>query len=136
MFLSLQYHLLNIIIINSLITVILAITTMIGNFKPNLNKREVWFSKSLGVNSCDAYNTFVDYQFCFFYPPSSHILLISFLSFFLLKKCVLLWDIPGCKWCVAHVSHKKAAEEKEKWWHFTENTLHGKYFVTPPELQL
>jgi hypothetical protein len=49
MFLSLQYHLLNIIIINSLITVILAITTMIGNFKPNLNKREVWFSKSLGV---------------------------------------------------------------------------------------
>jgi hypothetical protein len=72
--LSLHYHLLNIIIINSLITVKgmsienynkLAINSMFGNFKPNLNKREVWFSKSLGVNSCDAYNTFVDYQFCF-----------------------------------------------------------------------
>ena len=38
---------------------------MIGNFKPNLNKRETWFSKSFSESSCDAFNTFVDHQGCF-----------------------------------------------------------------------
>jgi len=43
----------------------LAINSMIGNFKPNLNKREIWFSKSFSESSCDAFNTYVKYQGCF-----------------------------------------------------------------------
>jgi len=38
---------------------------MIGNFKPNINKRETWFSKSFSESSCEAYNTFVNHQGCF-----------------------------------------------------------------------
>jgi energy-coupling factor transporter ATP-binding protein EcfA2 len=38
---------------------------MIGNFKPNLNKRETWYSKSFSESSCDAFNTFVNHQCCF-----------------------------------------------------------------------
>ena len=43
----------------------LAINSMIGNFKPNMNKRETWFSKSFSESSCEAYNTFVNHQGCF-----------------------------------------------------------------------
>ena len=43
----------------------LAINSMIGNFKPNLNKRETWYSKSFSESSCDAFNTFVNHQCCF-----------------------------------------------------------------------
>jgi len=43
----------------------LAINSMIGNFKPNINKRETWFSKSFSESSCEAYNTFVNHQGCF-----------------------------------------------------------------------
>ena len=36
----------------------LAINSMIGNFKPNLNKREHRNSKTFTSNSCEACNTF------------------------------------------------------------------------------
>jgi hypothetical protein len=36
----------------------LAINSMIGNFKPNLDKRERWNSKTFTSNSCDAFNTY------------------------------------------------------------------------------
>jgi hypothetical protein len=38
---------------------------MIGNFKPNLNKRERWNSKTFTSNSCDAFNTYLKYKGCF-----------------------------------------------------------------------
>jgi hypothetical protein len=40
----------------------LAINSMIGNFKPNLNKREHWNSKTFTSNSCEALNTFLNYK--------------------------------------------------------------------------
>ncbi len=40
----------------------LAINAMIGNFKPNLNKREIWFSKSFSESSCDAFNNYVNFH--------------------------------------------------------------------------
>ena len=43
----------------------LAINSMIGNFKPNLNKRERWISKIFSSNSCDAFNTYLKYKGCF-----------------------------------------------------------------------
>jgi len=43
----------------------LAINSMIGNFKPNLNKREHWNSKTFTSNSCEAFNTFLKYKGCF-----------------------------------------------------------------------
>ncbi len=43
----------------------LAINSIIGNFRPNLNKRETWVSKSFSESSCDAFNTFVNHQGCF-----------------------------------------------------------------------
>ena len=43
----------------------LAINSMIGNFKPNLNKREKWISKTFSSNSCDAFNTYLSYNGCF-----------------------------------------------------------------------
>ncbi len=42
----------------------LAITSMIRNLKPNLNKREIWISKAFNENSCDVFSTFVNYQGC------------------------------------------------------------------------
>ncbi len=38
---------------------------MIGNFKPNLNKSERWNSKTFTSNSCEAFNTFLNYKGCF-----------------------------------------------------------------------
>ena len=38
----------------------LAINSMIGNFKPNLNKRERWNSKTFTSNSCEAFNTYLN----------------------------------------------------------------------------
>jgi hypothetical protein len=38
---------------------------MIGNFKPNLNKRERWNSKTFTSNSCDAFNTYLKHKGCF-----------------------------------------------------------------------
>ena len=38
---------------------------MIGNFKPNLNKREHWNSKIFTSNSCEAFNTYIKYKGCF-----------------------------------------------------------------------
>jgi hypothetical protein len=35
----------------------LAINSMVGNFKPDLTKRETWFSKSSSESSYDAHNT-------------------------------------------------------------------------------
>jgi len=43
----------------------LAINSMIGNFKPNLNKREHWNSKIFTSNSCEAFNTYITYKGCF-----------------------------------------------------------------------
>ncbi len=43
----------------------LAINSMIGNFKPNLNKRERWNSKTFTSNSCDAFNTYLKHKGCF-----------------------------------------------------------------------
>jgi len=43
----------------------LAINSMIGNFKPNLNKREVWISKTFSSDSCEAFNTYLKYKGCF-----------------------------------------------------------------------
>jgi 5-methylcytosine-specific restriction protein A len=43
----------------------LAINSMIGNFKPNLNKREKWHSKVFTNNSCDAFNSYIKYKGCF-----------------------------------------------------------------------
>ena len=43
----------------------LAINSMIGNFKPNLNKREKWYSKVFTNNSCDAFNSYLKYKGCF-----------------------------------------------------------------------
>jgi hypothetical protein len=41
------------------------VNSMIGNFKPNLNKREHWNSKTFTSNSCEAFNTFLNYKGCF-----------------------------------------------------------------------
>jgi hypothetical protein len=38
---------------------------MIGNFKPNLNKRERWNSKIFTSNRCDAFNTYLKHKGCF-----------------------------------------------------------------------
>jgi hypothetical protein len=38
---------------------------MIGNFKPNLNKRERWNSKTFTSNSCEAFNTYLNNKGCF-----------------------------------------------------------------------
>jgi uncharacterized protein YfcZ (UPF0381/DUF406 family) len=38
---------------------------MIGNFKPNLNKREHWNSKTFTSNSCEAINTYLNNKGCF-----------------------------------------------------------------------
>ena len=38
---------------------------MIGNFKPNLNKRDKWYSKVFTNNSCDAFNSYLKYKGCF-----------------------------------------------------------------------
>jgi hypothetical protein len=38
---------------------------MIENFKPNLNKRERWNSKTFTSNSCDAFNTCLKHKGCF-----------------------------------------------------------------------
>ena len=38
---------------------------MIGNFKPNLNKRERCISKTFTSNSCDAFNTYLKHKGCF-----------------------------------------------------------------------
>jgi DNA replication protein DnaC len=43
----------------------LAINSMIGNFKPNLNKREKWYSKVFTNNSCDAFNSYLKFKGCF-----------------------------------------------------------------------
>ena len=43
----------------------LAINSMIGNFKPNMNKHEQWFSKSFSEKSFDAFNTYINYECCF-----------------------------------------------------------------------
>jgi len=43
----------------------LAINSMIGNFKPNLNKREKWHSKVFTNNSCDAFNSYLKFKGCF-----------------------------------------------------------------------
>ncbi len=43
----------------------LAINSIIGNFKPNLNKRERWNSKTFTSNSCDAFNTYLKHKCCF-----------------------------------------------------------------------
>ena len=40
----------------------LAINSMIGNFKPNVNKRERWISKTFSSSSCDAFNTYLNYK--------------------------------------------------------------------------
>ncbi len=37
---------------------------MIGNFKPNMNKHEQWYSKSFSEKSFDAFNTYINYE-CF-----------------------------------------------------------------------
>ncbi len=38
---------------------------MIGNFKPNLNKQEKWYSKVFTNNSCDVFNSYLKYNGCF-----------------------------------------------------------------------
>ncbi len=38
---------------------------MIGNFKPNLNKREHWNSRTITSNSCEAFNTDINYKDCY-----------------------------------------------------------------------
>jgi hypothetical protein len=38
---------------------------MIGNFKPNLNKRERWNSKTFTSNICEAFNTYLNNTGCF-----------------------------------------------------------------------
>ena len=38
---------------------------MIGNFKPNLNKRERWNSKTFTSNSCEAFYTYLNNKGCF-----------------------------------------------------------------------
>ena len=43
----------------------LAINCMIGNFKPNMNKREHWLSKIFTGDSCEAFNSYITYQSCF-----------------------------------------------------------------------
>ncbi len=43
----------------------LAINSMIGIFKPNLNKRERWNSKTFTSNSCEAVNTYLINKGCF-----------------------------------------------------------------------
>ncbi len=43
----------------------LAINSMIGNIKPNLNKRERWHSKTFTSNSCEAFNTYLNNKGCF-----------------------------------------------------------------------
>ena len=43
----------------------LAINSMIGNFKPNRNKNERWFSGVFTNNSCDAFNSYLINKSCF-----------------------------------------------------------------------
>ncbi len=43
----------------------LAINSMIGNFNPNLNKRERWNSKTFTSYSCEAFNTYLKHKGCF-----------------------------------------------------------------------
>ena len=43
----------------------LAMNSMIGNFKPNLKKREKWHSKVFTNNSCDAFNSYIKFKGCF-----------------------------------------------------------------------
>ncbi len=38
---------------------------MVGNFKPNLKKREHWNSKTFTSNICEAFNTYIKYKGCF-----------------------------------------------------------------------
>ena len=37
----------------------LAINSMIGNFKPNRNKNERWFSSIFTGDSCEAFNSYL-----------------------------------------------------------------------------
>ncbi len=45
---------------------------MIGNFKPNLNKRERWNSKTFTSNSCEAFNTYLNIKGCFIYVKTTN----------------------------------------------------------------
>jgi hypothetical protein len=51
----------------------LAINSMIGNFKPNLNKRERWNTKTFTSNSCEAFNTYLNNKGCFIDVKTIHL---------------------------------------------------------------
>jgi hypothetical protein len=43
----------------------LAVNSMIGNFKPNMTKREMWRSKIFTGDSCEAFNSYITLKGCF-----------------------------------------------------------------------
>ena len=43
----------------------LAVNSMIGNFKPNMNKRELWKSKIFTSDSCEAFDSYLTLKGCF-----------------------------------------------------------------------
>jgi hypothetical protein len=43
----------------------LAVNAMVGNFKPNMNKRELWISKIFTGDSCEAFDTYLKQKSCF-----------------------------------------------------------------------
>ena len=43
----------------------LAVNSMIGNFKPNMNKRELWKSKIFTSDSCEAFDSYLALKGCF-----------------------------------------------------------------------